>query len=141
MTKDSPGNSRLVSFAGATAVLSLLIIVPFQLSQVDALISQHLAQLPPPKAPGNNVYFLHPLGGSYVADMVQFDPLLRERNLLLVSHGAVLDRQLIQKNWPDAVEISSTQIADQWYLGPEDQRIPIPGSNYQRQFVIAHIPR
>jgi hypothetical protein len=72
--------------------------------------------------------------------MVQFDPLLRDPNLLLVSHGADLDSQLMQRNWPNAVKISSTRAADQWYLGPEDQRIPIPGTNGQRQFVIRHIP-
>jgi hypothetical protein len=141
MAELSATNTRLVSFAGATAILSLLVVVPFQLNQIERFISVHLAQLGPPLRPGNNIYLVHPLGGFYVADMVQFDPFLRDRDLLLVSHGAELDDQLVLQNWPNAVKISSTRAADQWYLGPEDRRISIPGGAGQRQFVITHIPR
>jgi hypothetical protein len=69
--------------------------------------------------------------------MVQIDPLLRERDLLLVSHGAELDTQLIRQNWPSAVKTASQRAADQWYLGPQDQRVPMPGKNDQRHFVFA----
>jgi hypothetical protein len=134
-------DGRLISFAGASAILSLLLLIPFQMSQINRFITQHLAQLPPPRRPGNNVYFIHPLGGFYLADMVQFDPQLRSQDLLLVSHGAVLDTQLIQRNWPGAAKVSGSRAADQWYLGTEDQRRAIPGSKDERQFVIAHIPR
>jgi hypothetical protein len=134
-------NGRLVSFAGATAILSLLFLIPFQMRQIDQFIAQHLAQLPPPRRPGNNIYFIHPLGGYYLADMIQVDPLLRNTDLLLVSHGAVLDGQMIQRNWPEAVKISGSRAADQWYLGTQDRRQAIPGSKDVRQFVVAHIPR
>jgi hypothetical protein len=132
---------RLISFAGAGAVLSLLFLVPFQLSQIDQFITRHLAQLAAPRRPGNNIYFIHPLGGSYAADMIQVDPLLRNEDLLLVSHGAVLDMEMIQRNWPDAVKVSASRAADQWYLGAEDRRRAIPGGKDERQFVIAHVPR
>src|SRR5450432_3085723 len=95
-------DGRIISFAGASAILGLLFLIPFQMSQIDQSITQHLAQLGPPRRPGNNVYFIHPLGGYYLADMIQADPLLRNQDLLLVSHGTVLDTQLIQRNWPDA---------------------------------------
>jgi hypothetical protein len=140
MTDRTQANTRLVSFAGATALLSLLLIVPFQLSQIDRFISEHLAQLGPTKRPGNNVYFIHPQGGFYVADMIQFDPLLRTQDLLLVSHGRELDAQFVRQNWPDAVQVSSSPAADQWYLGLTDQRAPIPGRPKERQFVITHMP-
>ncbi len=141
MADRSQTNGRLVSFAGATAILSLLLLIPFQMSQIEQFITQHLAQLAPPRRPGNNIYFIHPLGGYYLADIIQVDPLLRNKDLLLVSHGAVLDTQLIQRNWPDAVKVSGNRAADQWYLGTEDRRQPIPGSKDDRQFVLAHIPR
>ena len=134
-------DGRLISFAGASAILSLLFLIPFQMRQIDQFITQHLAQLSPPKRPGNNVYFIHPLGGFYVADLIQFDPLFRNRDLLLVSHGEALDSQLIQRNWPDAVKVSGNHAADQWYLGIQDRRQTIPGGKDERQFVIAHIPR
>jgi hypothetical protein len=134
-------NSRLVSFAGATAILSLVLIVPVQLSQIEGFVSQHLAQLAPPKRPGNNIYFIHPLRGFYVADMVQFDPLLRDRDLKLVSHGAELDARLIQENWPNAVKLADGRAAEQWHLGPDDVRLPIPGKMTEKQFVLEHLPR
>jgi hypothetical protein len=134
-------NGRLISFAGASAILSLLLLVPFQLNQIAQFISEHMAQLAPPRRPGNNVYFIHPLGGFYVADMIQFDPQLRNQDLLLVSHGAALDAQLIQRNWPGAIKVYDGRAVEQWYLGAMDQRQTIPGSSKERQFVIAHIPR
>ena len=75
-----------------------------------------------------------------MADMVQMDPELRDRDLLLVSRGAALDSGLIRENWPGAVEIASGRAADQWYLGPEDRRVPIPESRTQRQFVLNPYP-
>jgi hypothetical protein len=135
MTDRTDAQRRLVSFAGALAILNLIVVMPFQMHQISEVISQHLAQLPPPKRPGNNVYFVHPRGGFYVADMVQIDPLLRDRDLLLVSHGAELDTQLIRQNWPDAVKIAGGRAADQWYLGPQDQRFLIPGKEDQKHFV------
>jgi hypothetical protein len=137
MADRSDAQRRLEAFAGAAAILNLLIVMPFQMHQINEVISQHLAQLPSPKRPGNNVYFIHPRGGFYVADMVQIDPLLRERDLFLVSRGAELDTDLIRQNWPSAVKIASQRAADQWYLGPQDQRVPVPGKNDQQQFVFA----
>jgi hypothetical protein len=108
--------------------------------QIEGFISRHLAQLGPPKRPGNNVYLIRPLGGFYLADMIQSDPLIRNPDLMLVSHGKELDARLIQENWPNAVKVSSGRAADQWYLGPQDQRLPIPGKEPGRQFVLTHVP-
>jgi hypothetical protein len=116
-------------------------LIPFQMRQIDQFISRHLAQLAPPRRPGDNIYFIHPVGGFYLADMVQFDPLLRNKDLMLVSHGAILDTQMIQRNWPDAVKISGGGAADQWYLGAEDRRRAIPGGKNEGQFTVEHIPR
>ncbi len=132
-------DTKLVAFGGATAILSLLILVPFQLNQIEQFISAHLAQIGPPRRPGNNIYFVHPLGGFYVADMVQFDPLLRDPDLFLVSHGAQLDARLVEQNWPSAIKIAGNRAADQWYIA-EDCRIPIPGRSGRRRFVVAHVP-
>lgn len=131
---------RLVSFAGATAGLSLLFLVPLQLAQIDQFVSQHLAQLGPPRRPGNNIYFIHPQGGFYVADMVQFDPLLRANDLLLVSHGNALDEQLVLLNWPHATKVRAGRAADQWYLGSADQRIQFQ-DGVGKRFTITQVPR
>jgi hypothetical protein len=140
MTGRSDAHQRLVSFAGAAAVLNLVVVIPFQMHEIREIISQHLAQLPQPARPGNNIYFIHPRGGFYAADLVQIDPLLRDRDLLLVSRGADLDAQLILQNWPNATRIPSAGAADQWYLGPRDQRVPIPGTRDQKSFVFRADP-
>jgi hypothetical protein len=140
MTGRSDEQRRLVSFAGAAAILNLVIVMPFQMHQISGFIAQHLAQLPAAKRPGNNVYFIHPRGGFYVADMVQIDPLLRDRDLILVSCGTELDAGLIRQNWPGSVKVASVPAADQWYLGPRDQRLPIPGKEGQKHFVLAFTP-
>src|SRR6202042_496967 len=98
MEERPPISGRFISLVGASAILSLLLMIPLQMNQIEHFIAEHTAQLGPAIRPGNNVYFIHPLGGFYVADMIQFDPLLRNQDLLLVSHGAQLDAQLIQRN-------------------------------------------
>jgi hypothetical protein len=137
MGERSQAQRRLVSFAGATAILSLLIVVPFQLHQIDRMISRHLEQIPPPTPPGNNVYFIEPSGGFYMADMVQIDPLLREHNLLLLSHGAESDAKMIRQSWPNAVKTASGRWGEQWSLGPTDQRRDIPGRDSNKHLVFA----
>jgi hypothetical protein len=57
-----------------------------------------------------------------------------------VSRGAELDAQLIRRNWPGAVKIAGVRAADQWYLGPQDQRRPIPGKRDQWHFVLEDPP-
>lgn len=135
MAASSASERRLVCFAGAAAILNLVVVVPFQLIEISQVISQHLAQIPQAKRPGNNVYFVHPRGGFYVADLVQIDPLLRNQDLLLVSHGADEDTRLIRRNWPSAVKIFSGRAVDQWYLGPRDQRFSLPGEKSGWHFV------
>ena len=139
LTDRSESHSRLASFACAAVVLSLLVLVPFQANQIHGFISRHLAQLPPPRRPGNNVYFIQPGGGSYMADMIQIDPYLRAPDLLLASRGAVLDADLIRQNWPNAVKLRGGLWEEQWYLGPTDQRRSMPGKN-DTQFNIAFDP-
>jgi hypothetical protein len=120
--------------------LSLLIIVPFQLYEIHQVISRQLTQIEVSRRPGNNIFFIHPRDGFYVADMVQFDPEMRNQDLLLVSRGAILDTQLIKLNWPSAVKLDGTPAADHWYLGPTDQRVREMESSAQRHWVIARIP-
>jgi hypothetical protein len=107
----------LVSFAGACAVLSLLILVPIQLFQMDSFIGQHLAMLPPVRRPGGNVFFVDPRGGYYIADMIQMDPGLRSKDFILFSRGSDLDSALVHENWPAATPCGGRPWIEQWCLG------------------------
>lgn len=114
--------SRLVSFAGAAAILSLMVLVPLQLLQIHGFIEGHLGLVPAPRRPGNDVYFIDPAGGKYIADEIQIDPLLRSQDLQLSSRGSCLDAELVRQNWPGAVKLGGSPWVEQWYLGEEDRR-------------------
>lgn len=114
-------NDRLAAFAGAAAILNLVLVVPVQMMQVNGIIARHSAQLPPPRRPGNNVYLVSD-GGFYRADLVQSDPLLRDNDLILFSRGDVLDVELMRQNWPAAVPVERRLGVEEWNLGPKDQR-------------------
>lgn len=124
MTDSPEADRRLESFVGASCILSLLIIVPFQMFQIEHIISRHLNQLPQPMKPGNNIFFINSSGGFYLADMIQIDPLLRTPDLLMASQGAGADADLIRRVWPKAKKIRDGAWGQQWYLGPIDQRVP-----------------
>jgi hypothetical protein len=138
MTGRSESNGRLAAFAGAAAMLNLLLVVPYQLVQIDAVITRHSAQLPKPRRPGNNVYFVRALGGFYLADLVQTDPELRADDLILLSRGPELDAELRRQNWPTAVLVERSFGVEEWNLGPKDQRqepMELPGI---KRFVFAY---
>jgi hypothetical protein len=117
--RGQPGG-RLAAFAGAAAMLSMLILIPFQLLQIDHIISRHSAELPPPKRPGRDVYFVKPLGAFYAADLIQIDPFLRDKDLILVSRGADLDAQLRRQNWPGAVLVDRGFGVEEWNIGERE---------------------
>ncbi len=123
---------RMASFAAAVSLLSLIVLVPYQAHQMEGFIGDHLAQLPPMKRPGSNVVFVRVDRGYYQADMIQIDPFLRDRDLLLVSHGAVADEKFVRGRWPQARLLSGARPAAQWYLGDADQRVPDPGMGVPR---------
>jgi len=72
--------------------------------------------------------------------MVQADPMLRGPDLVLVSRGTELDTEMIRQNWPEAVRIESGRAADQWYLGPEDRRVPGTDGHLHFEFAPATPP-
>ncbi|HMH28203.1 MAG TPA: hypothetical protein VK580_06440 [Steroidobacteraceae bacterium] len=121
MNSQAQSNDRLAAFAGAAAILNLVLVVPMQMMQMNGIITRHSAQLPSPRRPGNNVYFVSD-GGFYRADLVQSDPLLRDNDLILFSRGDVLDAELMRQNWPAAVLVERRIGVEEWNLGPKDQR-------------------
>ena len=122
MTKCSESQRRLAAFAGATAILNLLLVVPLQMMQIDKIITRHLEQLPKPRRPGNDVYFVRADRGFYLPDLVQMDPMLRTQDLILFSRGPEMDAELRRQNWPGATLAERGFGIEEWNLGPTDQR-------------------
>jgi hypothetical protein len=121
MTTRPESNGRLVAFAGAAAILNLVLVLPVQMLQIDRVIARHSTQLPKSRRPGNDVFFVQN-GGFYLADLVQADPLLRAQDLILFSRGPYLDAELRRQNWPAAVLVERKSGVEEWNLGPEEQR-------------------
>jgi hypothetical protein len=119
-----PTEQRLVAFAGAAAILNLLVVVPYQMRQIGDVIARHSAQLPAPRRPGGNVYFIHDGPGFYLPDLVQSDPLLRGADLFLYSRGPKLDAALRQQNWPDAMLIERAPGVEEWHLAARERLLP-----------------
>jgi hypothetical protein len=121
-------SERLLAFAGAAAVLNLVLVLPLQMQQIQRIIARHMAQLPPPIRPGSNIYFVREHApGFYLADLVQMDPLLRQPDLILSSPGAEAEAQLRRENWPSATLVAATVgvrgfSVEEWHLGPTDER-------------------
>jgi hypothetical protein len=133
---------RLLAYAGALSILSLLLIVPLQMWQIHQVISWQLAHLEAPVRPGNNIYFVKPEGGFYMADTIQIDPQLRDQDLVLASRGKDLDAALIRANWPQAVNVVADEAGTgQWNLGPLDQRRSQPGTADYPHFVFDSVPQ
>ena len=132
-------DERLTAFAGAATVLSLVLLVPYQLYQIDGFIGRHLAQIPAPKRPGNDVFFVNPAGGFYIGDMIQNDPELRDPDLRMFSYGPRRDAALVHRFWPHAVEVDWGPFGEEWNLGPVDRRVRPPGASSPR-FVFPPAP-
>jgi hypothetical protein len=122
MTGRQESNGRLAAFVGAAALLNLLLVVPYQMNQIDVIIARHSQQLPKPRRPGQNVYFIHDDTGFYIADLVQMDPLLKAPDLVLASRGRELDAELRRQNWPAAVLVERGTGVEEWSIGPTYQR-------------------
>jgi hypothetical protein len=116
-------SGRLLAFAGAAAVLNLVIVLPVQMEHIQHIIARHMAQLPPPRRPGSNVYFVRAgTPGFYLGDLVQMDPLLRQPDLILFSPGPGEEAQMRRQNWPSTKLVARRFGVEEWYLGPTDQR-------------------
>jgi hypothetical protein len=124
MAERHPLPPRLAAFAGAAAVLNLLLVVPYQMMQIDEVIARHSAQLPAPRRPGSNVYFIRAAPGFYLADLVQIDPRLRGPDLMLFSRGRDLDAALRRQNWPDATLIDRAPGIEEWHVAARNGWVP-----------------
>jgi hypothetical protein len=139
LTGEEPLTKRLTAFAGAAAILNIALVVPLQMFQIRDFIADHRAHIDTPRRPGNNVYFISPGAGSYLVDMIQTDPLLRDPDLLLMSHGPLRDAEFVHRHWPEAIRLGGVW-AEQWYLGPGEQRRAVTGTSGEMRFVFASDP-
>jgi hypothetical protein len=100
-SRPTPGETTpLLGFAVSTALLTLLIAVPFRAVQIHELISDQLQQMPTCAVPSRCVVILNPNRLFYGADLVQNDPFLRSNTVLLISNGTEEDAQMMRTRFP-----------------------------------------
>jgi len=140
MVRQNGRAASWASFAGASIILSFLVMLPLQLTQINEFMTLHLDPVAHPRRPGNNVFFVNPYEGFYGADLIQFDPELRDRDLILIWRGRDRNDRLIKANWPDARRIGGGYWGEQWYLGATDVRKPVASADGHLAFQI-RVPR
>jgi len=112
------GSRRLVAFAGAAAILSLVFGNGLRAVQIDSFIARHLEQVPRIEAAGKHILMIDTKKGYYTADLVQNDPFLRSDTVRMVSRGAANNAEFMATRWPAARRISSGDWGELWQLGP-----------------------
>lgn len=99
-------------------LLSLIFLNGLRLYQVDAWMDRHLAQLPPLDPDRKQVCFIRPWEGYYSVDLVQNDPFLRQRAIVLKSHGLETEEPFMANYFPDASRESGGPNGQVWNLKP-----------------------
>jgi hypothetical protein len=106
----------LQKMAGALTLGSLLILVPWQLRNIEGFISAQLAQEPAAPTDKRSVVFLYPEQGFYLMDLVQNDPFLRSNSLRMVGKGEREDQEFLNNAHIKAVPLSANSFGQAWLI-------------------------
>jgi hypothetical protein len=112
----APEFARVERVLVATALASLLLAVPLRLVQVQSFIDRQRAQIPEAPAGAREVVFVRPDRGFYTQDLVQNDPFLRGKRLILFSHGDEADAALASRLKPRPTLAGRNQVATVWVV-------------------------
>lgn len=108
------GNRATRGYLAACALLSLALMTGLRAVQVEGFIGRHLEQLPPAGAGQARVVIVDAAKGYYAQDLVQNDPFLRDRVLVLASRGAAADEAMMRKLFPGLSRLSSSERGTTW---------------------------
>jgi len=115
----SPGNDRhraLGAYVAACAILSLVILTPLRVYQMERFVARHVNQLPQASGGSPRVVLVRWQGGYYAVDLVQNDPFLREYPLYMLSQGEQPDARMLAEHFPELVLLGSNETAAVWGL-------------------------
>lgn len=109
--------SSWIRVVGVTAILSLVVGNAVRLRETEGFIRRQLAQVPQVQGNGRQVVFLDLHDGYYVADLVQNDPFLEDRQWRLLSRGQAQDEAWIRSNFPEARRVYAKDGTSVWQVG------------------------
>ncbi len=128
MTTRQEFRQRIVSFAGCSAILSLLLLTPTYLMQMERFVSGHLAQIPEPVKTDGNFFFINTREGFYTLDMIQNHPTLKGPEIRMTYRGADANARIMQRYWPDATRVAAGPWGEHWrspiYKPPLEPSVP-----------------
>lgn len=110
------------------ALLSLVFCTAQRFAQIQDHIGGHLAQLPLFEKGKNYLCILNVHRISMGHDLIQNDPFLRNRVILLESQGEENDQAMVQALFPGSVMVGRHPRYALWEIGPYTESIPKSGS-------------
>lgn len=108
------GERELAGLLAAWALLSLSAMTGVHSFQVNRFITGHLAQLPSFSAGSAELITVRAGQGYYAADLVQNDPFLRVRPVMIWSQGDSDHARLLTGHFPGLTRLEETAVATAW---------------------------
>jgi hypothetical protein len=119
------------SFVAACMLLTLIFGVGFRAWQMQDFIARDVSQVPHYTDTERRVVILSGRHSFYVADLVQNDPWLREKEIRMYSHGAAADERMLAQYYPLFHRVYADRYGTVWSqtsapAGSPDVRPPGP---------------
>ncbi|CAN0621882.1 conserved membrane protein of unknown function [Burkholderia multivorans] len=114
--EDREASPAMRNLAGALVFCSLLILVPWQLRDVERHIGAQLARIPESPSDGRSIAFLSVDRSMFLVDLVQNDPFLRNRSIRMVSGGAESDRKFLRDAHISANPLPAGEYGQVWLV-------------------------
>lgn len=109
-------STRLISVVGYLALSSLVLSTPLRLYQAEAFIDQHLKRLPLMETKEPTVTFVEMRPGYYMEDLVRNHSRLQSKQVIMLSHGAELNAQLMREVDPTARRVTIGPWGETWQI-------------------------
>ncbi len=109
-------STRLIPVVGYLALSSLVISTPLRLFQAEAFIDQHLKRLPLMGTSEPTVTFVESRPGYYMEDLVRNPPRLQGKRVIMLSHGAEFNEQLVREIDPTARRVMMGSWGETWQI-------------------------
>ncbi len=114
--EDREASPAMRNLASALVFCSLLILVPWQLRNIERHIGTQLAQIPESPRDDRSIVFLSVDRSMFLADLVQNDPFLRNRSIRMVSAGEESDRKFLRDAHIAADPLPAARYGQAWLV-------------------------
>jgi hypothetical protein len=108
--------SALRNLAGSLIFSSLLILVPWQLRNIEHHIGTQLARLPDVPTDTRSIVFISVGHSLFLTDLIQNDPYLRNRSIRMIGSGELEDGEFLRKAHVVAVPLPATDAGQVWVI-------------------------